>query len=98
MQVIVDYAAIIGLRKLQPGEQSNFNVRNVGVLLFFISSFISATAFVFFDANTPREYTEAAFPWISLLFVCIGIFANIHQIARFFELKENVENTLEYCK
>lgn len=89
------YAAIIGLHKLESDEQNKFNYRNVGVFIFFLLSFASSTAFVLFDANTPREYTNTIFPWFSLLFACIGFIFNILQVIDFLNLKAKAENLIE---
>lgn len=94
-QMIVEYSKIIGLHELPSEQQRKLNYRNVIILLLFVMSLISATAFIFYDANTPREYAEAFFPWASLLFMCIGYLFNTLQITDLFTLKNNVERSIE---
>lgn len=94
----VDYMAYFGVRELRPGEKSYFNCRNVTVFVLLVLSFISCTAFVYFDANSFREYSEAFFPWISLLFLEVAYISNMLNARDFNALKENVEKSVDMRK
>lgn len=91
------YAAWVGMYELDWNEKSSFNRRNVGVLLIFGLYFVSATAFILFDATTFHEYTESFFGWITLGFVYSATLIMIIKLQDLFLLIKHVEQTVEYC-
>lgn len=95
---VVKYAEVFGIRELRPGETSQFNRRNVGVLLFFGILSISSIATILFDDETVKDYTESFFAWISVFFIGLGVLFNVKKIKVIFDLKKRVEKTVEMRK
>lgn len=93
--VMEEFVGMVGIRPLRPNEKSSFNRRNVTVLLIFGLFFMSATAFLMFDAKTFRDYAEAFFPWSTLLIVCIGLLTNISKMTDVFALRAKTEQMIE---
>lgn len=96
--VVLKYAAMVGIRPLRPGHKNPFNRRNISVLLIYSLFFISATAFLVFDANSFDEYAEAFYPWMTLSFIYVGFSMNVSLADDFFRLKEQCEQFIESGK
>lgn len=93
-----EYMAIIGVRPLWPGEKMPFNCQNVGVFLIFLQTLIMGTAFLVFDAQTLREYTECLFAWISVIAIFVGMILVVIRTQAIFQIIKNLENMVEQSK
>lgn len=94
-QAVEEYAAIIGIHPLQPGETQPFNRRNVGVLLIFGLFFTSITKFLLYDAETLQQYNEVFHTWITLLCVYAGFLFYILNTNHIYRLIENMEKFID---
>lgn len=98
LEVGKSYLAIVGVAPLQPGQNSVFNIRNVSVTLTFASGSILTCAFLFFEASTIEEYTEAFFAWVTVTSIAIGFLLNTIRSPRSFQYIENIEQIIENGK
>lgn len=94
IQANIKYSTIIGIGPYEPGQESQFNRRNVGVLLIYGIYFILVTAYLV-DAKTFREYAQVLFPWITILFTFIGFLFNVSKTNDTFQFKNNLEKVIE---
>lgn len=92
------YGYNVGVRPFLPDQKIPFNRRSVEVLLIYSLFIISSTAFLAFDANSFREYTEAFFPWMSVSFTFIGLSVNILMTNDIFRLVNSCEEIVERGK
>lgn len=96
--VLLEYARIIGIRPIEPGETSIFNFVNLIVLWYLGISTIAATAFLLFEASTFQQYAESFFAWISVVAVLIGSYFFIQNTLQSLEFIASLEKTIESRK
>lgn len=92
------YAAAVGARKLQPGETSQFNCRNIGVLFVFSILFASVSGYIWFDANSIYDYTVSLFFCFSLFSLWIGFVIMTVKTPDIYEVIEHGEKVVETRK
>lgn len=89
-QVLQFYLSFIGIDPLH----KRFNCRHIEILLVIWLLSISAFAYLFFEASTPKEYAESFYASITVTSNAIGIVFQMGKTEDIVQLIAIVEETI----
>lgn len=97
-QSVKKFQQIQGICPPSPHQRTPFNGRNLFILFCFAQMFLSATAFILFEAQSMYEFGLTLYASLTELqtftcFICI-----LCKITKYFELIENMENFIAKSK
>lgn len=98
LQLLRKYGERVGVYLFKCDEKSRFNSKNIEILMIPGFNLVSATAYLFFDATTSKEYTVYFFLCSTLLSICIGFFVTILKSSHLNQIFELLENAVESRK
>lgn len=90
--------AIVGANSLQSNGQNPFNLKNVMIILIINVQATLCGIFVFYEANSFREYVESVFAFSTVIVIHIVFPVFIWKIPKMFELMNNIEKIVNKSK
>lgn len=93
-QTVLQNSGIIGIYQIDD-RKNQFNLRNLGFLLFYGIFLSLAAAFMFFEANTIQDYGLSFFAFLSASLTFIDFFVFIRKAFRISRLVERSQITIK---
>lgn len=85
---------IMGIEANQLTKSHPFNGKNVSTLLILIISSTSANIYLFYEAESFREYTDAFYSTCTVTVCCINYMLIVWNMRRMFAFITNLENII----
>lgn len=96
-QTVLKNASVVGVNR-NSTNKNKFNRRNLTLVLMFGILIVSTIAYIYFDANTIKDYEQSFFALFSALTVFPGFLILIEKSRKIDQFVRAMENTIDARK